>query len=61
MKVKVIHINQCVKKMSLELVYFIIISLVQIHTNGISGVMVSVLTSSTVNRGFEPRSGQTKD
>ena len=47
--------------MSLELVYFIIITLVQIHTNGISGVMVSVLTSSTVNRGFEPRSGQTKD
>jgi hypothetical protein len=41
--------------MSLELVYFIIITLVQIHTNGISGVMVSA-----VNRGFEPRSGQTK-
>ena len=47
--------------MSLELVYFIIITLVQIHTNGISGVMVSVLTSSAVNRGFESRSGQTKD
>jgi hypothetical protein len=27
----------------------------------ISGVMVSVLTVSAVNRGFEPRSGQTKD
>ena len=27
----------------------------------ISGVMVSVLTSSAVDRGFEPRSGQTKD
>ena len=29
--------------------------------NYISGVMVSVLTVSAVNRGFEPRSGQTKD
>ena len=27
----------------------------------ISGMMVSVLTSSAVDRGFEPRSGQTKD
>ena len=27
----------------------------------ISGVMVSVLASSAVDRGFEPRSGQTKD
>ena len=27
----------------------------------ISGVMVSVLDSSAVDRGFEPRSGQTKD
>ena len=27
----------------------------------ISGVMVSVLASSDVDRGFEPRSGQTKD
>jgi len=26
-----------------------------------SGVMVSVLASSAVDRGFEPRSGQTKD
>ena len=29
--------------------------------NRIGGVMVSVLTSSAVDRGFEPRSGQTKD
>ena len=29
--------------------------------NCIGGVMVSVLTSSAVYRGFEPRSGQTKD
>ena len=27
----------------------------------IGGVMVSVFTSSVVDRGFEPRSGQTKD
>jgi hypothetical protein len=27
----------------------------------ISGIMVSVFTSSVVDRGFEPRSGQTKD
>jgi hypothetical protein len=27
----------------------------------IGGVMTSVLTSSTVDRGFEPSSGQTKD
>ena len=29
--------------------------------NRIGGVMVSMFTSSTVDRGFEPRSGQTKD
>jgi hypothetical protein len=29
--------------------------------NPIGGVMVSVLASSAVDRGFEPRSGQTKD
>ncbi len=29
--------------------------------NCIDGVMVSVLASSAVDRGFEPRSGQTKD
>jgi hypothetical protein len=29
--------------------------------NRIGGVMVSVLTTSAVDRGFEPRSGQTKD
>jgi hypothetical protein len=30
------------------------------HLNRISGVMVSVLASSVVDRGFESRSGQTK-
>jgi hypothetical protein len=29
--------------------------------NRIGGVMVSVLESSVVDRGFEPRAGQTKD
>ena len=29
--------------------------------NRIGGVMVSVLASSAVDRGFEPSSGQTKD
>jgi hypothetical protein len=29
--------------------------------NHINGVMVTVLASSAVDRGFEPRSGQTKD
>ena len=29
--------------------------------NRIGGVMISVLASSAVERGFEPRSGQTKD
>ena len=32
----------------------------RIH-NRIVGVMVSVLASSAVDRGFDPRSGQTKD
>ena len=30
-------------------------------SNRIAGVMVSVLASRAVDRGFEPRSGQTKD
>jgi len=30
-------------------------------TNCIDGVMVSVLASSAVDRGFQPRSGQTTD
>jgi hypothetical protein len=31
------------------------------NKNCIDDVIVSVLTSSAVDRGFEPRSGQTKD
>ena len=30
-------------------------------SNRIGGVMVRVLASSVIERGFEPRSGQTKD
>ena len=32
-----------------------------IHHNRIVGVIISMLASSAVDRGFEPRSGQTKD
>jgi hypothetical protein len=32
-----------------------------LSVNRIGDVMVSVLASSVVDRGFEPRSGQTKD
>ena len=31
------------------------------HFNRIGGVIVRVLASSVVDRGFQPRSGQTKD
>jgi hypothetical protein len=31
------------------------------YMNRISGIMVSMLASSAIDRGFEPRSGQTKD
>jgi hypothetical protein len=34
---------------------------VQCNLNRIGGIMVSALTSSVVDCGFEPRSGQTKD
>jgi hypothetical protein len=33
----------------------------KLEGNRIDGVMVSLLASSAVARGFEPRSGQTKD
>ena len=35
--------------------------LLPVSTNRISGIMVSMLASSVVGCGFEPRSGQTKD
>ena len=36
-------------------------NLVHSTRNPIGGIMVSELASSVVDRGFEPRSGQTKD
>ena len=33
----------------------------RVKTNHICGVMVSMLAKSAIDRGFEPRSGQTKD
>ena len=35
--------------------------MLEFEYNRTGGVMVSVLASSAVDRGFEPRSGQTKD
>jgi hypothetical protein len=35
--------------------------LIKTYLNRIGGVMVSMLASSAVDRGFERRSGQTKD
>ena len=40
---------------------FFIIIIIIIISNRIGGVMVSVLASSTIYRGFESRSGQAKD
>jgi tRNA U38,U39,U40 pseudouridine synthase TruA len=37
------------------------VPLVSSKLNRISGVMISVFVSSAVNRGFDPRSAQTKD
>ena len=45
----------CVYKYDLLIYHILIIS------NRIGCVMVSMLASSAVDRGFEPRSGQTKD
>ena len=39
---------------------FEILNLGKILMNRIAGVMVSVLASSAIDRGIEPRSGQTK-
>jgi hypothetical protein len=39
---------------------FIVYGRISIETNCIGGVMVSVLDSSAVARGFEPGSGQNK-
>jgi hypothetical protein len=45
----------------LDFVFTSEFSLIFKDENHIGGVMVSMLSSSAVDRGFEPRSGQTKD
>ena len=40
---------------------YISVFILSFDSNHISGVMVSVFASSARDRGFEPRSGQTKD
>jgi hypothetical protein len=39
---------------------FITVNIVILELNHFGGVMVSVLASCVVDRGFEPRSGQTR-
>ena len=41
--------------------YYFMFLIYSLINNRIGGVMISVLASSAVDRGFEPRSGQTKD
>ena len=55
-------ITQLVDNIPLMHVYICMLSIPFCHLlNRIGGVMVSVLDSSAVYRGFKPRSGQTKD
>ena len=57
----------CLRKMviNIDLLTYLYIFTFSLYTNiwenHIGGVMVSVLASNAVDRGFEPRSGQTKD
>ena len=44
---------------NVEIISYIMV--VNFISNRIGGIMVSVLASSAVDRGFEPRMGQTKD
>ena len=39
----------------------LVLTIVQPYINRIGGVMVSVLASNAVDRGFKPQSDQTKD
>jgi hypothetical protein len=43
------------------LLFYLLCATTLQKVNHIGSVMVSVLASSAVDRGFEPRSGQTKD
>ena len=44
-----------------QYIYILSTYIFNTYCNRIGGVMVSVLASRVVGRGFEPRSGQTKD
>jgi hypothetical protein len=48
-------------KMKYDIVGKMFYHVISLILNPIGGVMVSVLASSAVDPGFEPRSGQTKD
>ena len=52
-----LSITGWVKTKTIKLVF----GALSLEPHNIGGVMVSVLASSAVDRGFEPRSGQTKD
>ena len=56
------YITNCCKKLNMTIqinhAYYTVFF---IHENRIANGMVSVLAPSLVDRGFEPRSGQTKD
>ena len=39
----------------------LLINVIYVYGNRIRGVMVSVLASNAIDRGFEPQSGHTKD
>ena len=58
-----IYVNKVLLSFSLSCYPLISLSLLSIlyNMNRIGGVMVNVLALSTVDRGFEPRSSQTKD
>ena len=46
-------------KIEVYLIPLLVLKIIQLH-NRTGGVKVSVLASSAVDRGFEPRSGQTE-
>jgi hypothetical protein len=54
-------VNLWCKSTLLSLIFWIFQNIQRQKKNRIGGVLVSVLTSNAVDRGFEPRSGQTKD
>ena len=60
---KTINLRQVTDKFYPIMLYWVHLTMSRIQTDfhSIGGVMVSVLASNAVDRGFEPRSGQTKD